>query len=284
MSEHLDGRPPPGGIHNSIVTAGDWTFCRMEHTRMGAVSIRDQPAPFHHLALPLDSTPSMGIRLEGRVMKPDFGSDEILAVEANADGHVWWDDTFESACFYFMPDAIGAALGRPVSRGHQQVHTTASLKSPIITHLLRALHADAVAGQPHGRIVGDGLFTALAAQFVDRNRLLEGPSGADWRIQRALDYIHAHLAEEIDLVTIAAASATSPYHLSRCFRAAVGCTIWRYVLQQRARLAANLMRQSELSLTQIAFASGFETYSSFVAAVRQEYSMTPGDLRRVRLN
>ncbi len=273
-------QPPPGPTPHRLLASADWTFCRMEHTRIGPVRLVDQAAPFHHLALPLGpARPRLGLRVAGRWLRPGYAADEILAIEAGSDGHVWWDDPFESACFYFPPEAIGAALGRPVAEHDHHLRTTAGMKAPITVHLLKALHADAEAGQPHGRMVGDAIFSALAAQFVAPD-LSEGPSKADWRGRPAPDYIHAHLTEPMDLATIAAASGTSPFHLGRSFRTAVGVTIWRYVLQQRARRAETLIRTGDLSLTEVAWASGFETYPSFVSAMRKEFSTTPNALRR----
>jgi AraC family transcriptional regulator len=264
-----------------MVSVGQWSLCRMEHTVMGPVSFDGPPPPVHHLAMPLGpSRPRMTMSVGGRMLRPDFGVDEIIAIEAGSGGHGGWDDAFESACFYFQPDAIETALGRPVAPGEVILQTSTGLKAPIIVHLLQALRADAAAGQPHGLMVGDAIFSALAAQFVSTKPREDGLAAPDWRVQRALDYIHAHLTEPLDLNRIAVAAATSPYHLGRSFRAATGSTIWRYVLKQRARRAERLMQNDDLSLTQIGYASGFETYSSFVAAVREEFKATPMALRR----
>jgi len=268
-------------VNIDMVSVGQWSLCRMEHTVMGPVSFDGPAPPVHHLAMPLGaSRPRMAIAVDGRMHRPTFGVDEVIAIEAGSGGRGGWDDTFESACFYFQPDAIEAALGRPIARGEVTLHTSTGLKAPIVVHLLQALRADAEAGQPHGLMVGDAIFSALAAQFVSKKSKEDDLAAPDWRVQRALDYIHAYLAEPLDLNRIAAAAATSPYHLGRSFRAATGSTIWRYVLKQRARRAERLMQNDDLSLTQIAYAAGFETYSSFVAAVREEFKATPMALRR----
>lgn len=281
----LEAEPPvasPFGpdVRIDLLAVGQWSLCRMEHTVMGPLSFDGPPAPVHHLAMPLGlSRPRMTLSVEGHVQSPTFGRDEIIAIEAGSGGRGGWDDPFESACFYFPPDALAAALGRPIASNDMNLHTSTGLKAPIIVHLLRALRADATAGQPHGVMVGDAIFSALAAQFVSSHPREDNLVTPDWRVQRALDYIHAHLAEPIDLNVISVAAATSPYHLGRSFRAATGLTIWRYVLKQRARLAERLIREGSLSLTQVAYAAGFETYSSFVAAVRKEFGTTPIRLR-----
>lgn len=271
-------RVPPDMRH-LVSGRGDWTLCAMEHTRIGAIRFDDPGAPFHHLSLPLGGDlPRMGMQVDGRRYLAGWGRDTIGVIEAHAGGTTWWDGPFESACFYFTPQALATALGREVDDAHA-IRTTATRESPVIARLLRALHADAEAGQPHGTLVGDAIFTALAAQLVPGARTGAGARGADWRVRRALEYIHAHLAERLSIPAIAAAAATSPFHLSRAFRAALGWSIWRYVLRERARLAVTLMRDASLTLADVAQRSGFDTYAGFIAAVKREFGAAPAKLR-----
>lgn len=78
------------------------------------------------------------------------------------------------------------------------------------------------------------------------------------------------------IAQIARGAGTSPYHLNRAFRLAVGCSIWRYVLGARARYAMVLMGREDVSLARVARAAGFSTYPAFIAAMRHEYGCTPG--------
>ncbi len=152
----------------------------------------------------------------------------------------------------------------------------------MVVRLLRALHADAANGCPHGALVGDSLFAALAAQLVPSSTLAHDALVAtvgDRRVRRALEYIHAHLHGPMRVQEIADAAASSPFHLARCFRAALGCSLWHYVLRERARRAGVLMHRPGLSLAQVAGACGFETYASFVTAVRREFGVSPASLR-----
>lgn len=277
-------RQPPPGIGYELLGLGEWTHCTLDHTRIGPVWMEAPAAPFHHLSLPLGRAPRMQMRVDGRRHRPAFNPGEIQIIAAGESGTGGWDDPFESACFYFTPAALDAAVGLEGGEASRELHTTFGLHDPVAAHLMRALLADAQAGQPHGRLVGDAIFTALAAQLAPARLMARrdgpGPAAPDWRVRRAQDYIHDHLSGPLDLAAIAAAAGTSPFHLSRCFRAATGRSIWRYVLGERARLARSLMRDPALTLTDVAEASGFESYSSFVAAVRREFGLTPKALRR----
>lgn len=270
----------PPSMRRAVLCRGEWSLCAMDHSRLDPICIEDSGVPFHHLALPLGTRPRLGMHVDGHRQRAEFAPDAVIVVEAEAGATTWWDDPFESACFYFTPDALESAIGRDVGPGTHRIRTTPNLHMPIAVHLLRALYADAAAGQPHGSLIGDSIFVALAAQLTAGSPITTAPSRTDRRVRRALEYIHAHLTcEALSIPSIAAAAATSPFHLSRVFRTALGCPIWQYVLRERARHARILMRDASLSLVDVSMAAGFETYSSFASALRREFGCTPGALR-----
>jgi len=83
----------------------------------------------------------------------------------------------------------------------------------------------------------------------------------------------------MDVSSIAEAVETSPYHLSRIFRSALGCSIWQYVSRSRVQLALGLMKDPGLTLAQVAKLSGFESYSSFAATFKSVRGVSPAHFR-----
>lgn len=283
------GLPPsrltkiPPDFANLVLARGEWSYCAMEHSRIGAIALEDPGAPFHHIALPLDRTPLRfmlkmdGLRLHGR-----NAPDTVAMIEAGAAGVSQWDGVFESACLYFTDDALSHVLGLAERGGRPKIRTGIDQDAPVLARLLHALHLDAIDGQPHGALVGDAVFLVLAAHLATHRIALRARprNGEPWRVGNALAFIHSHLTEDLTIDQIAEAAATSPYYLNHAFRAAMGCSIWRYVLRERARHALVLMRREPLTLTEIALAAGFNTYPSFIAAARREFGQTPRNLRR----
>lgn len=274
----------PPALSTAVVRRADWSFCAMEHSRIGAIEFDAPGAAFHHVALPLERTPlRFGLHMDGRPQLGRNAPDMVTMIEAGAGGMARWDDIFESACFYFTDDALAEALGMEGGVVDHAVRTRVELHAPRLVRLLHALHSDAVAGQPHGSLVGDALFVTLASLLVKRGDHAALPrhgGGEICRVRRALEYIHANLTDRIDIAAIARAAATSPFYLNHAFRTAVGCSIWQYVLRERAKYGLVLMRETGASLTEIALSAGFETYASFISATRQAFGETPTRLRR----
>jgi AraC family transcriptional regulator len=164
-----------------------------------------------------------------------------------------------------------------------EIRPVVSVQSPTLCRLVRELHSDAVQGHPYGKGLGESIFVSMAALLVSDGRIvsqkLYREGIGDRRIRRTLDYIHAHLDKEIDVCSIAAAATTSPYHLSRTFRSAIGCSIWQYVSRSRVQLATGLMRDSRLTLAQVASMSGFESYSTFAATFKADRGVSPARYR-----
>lgn len=64
-------------------------------------------------------------------------------------------------------------------------------------------------------------------------------------------------------------------HLTRLFRAHTGVSINDWLQQQRIELAANLLKDTDLSITDIASHVGFESPSHFASIFRQHHSQPP---------
>ncbi|MEM7736793.1 MAG: AraC family transcriptional regulator [Deinococcota bacterium] len=95
------------------------------------------------------------------------------------------------------------------------------------------------------------------------------------RINRVIDYIEAHLADELVLDTLAGVANFSPYHFHRLFRALMGETLAQYVKRVRLEKAAHqLIHNPHKSITNIAFDCGFTSSASFARAFRDTFEVS----------
>ncbi len=154
-----------------------------------------------------------------------------------------------------------------------------------------ALLVQTIVNEIGGGILDDLLVNALnTALAVKVARHFRGPairplpagrlSGE--RLRRILDYIEAHLGSALSLNDLAAITCLSPYHFSRCFKQSIGVGPHRYVMGRRIERARRLLLQSDMTLTDIAAAVGFDSQSSFTARFGREVGVSPGQLRRER--
>lgn len=98
-------------------------------------------------------------------------------------------------------------------------------------------------------------------------------------IQRALDFIEAHLQRELTLERCAAAAGYSPYHFSRIFHSVTGLAPMDYVRKRRLACAAADIAAGTEPLVDIAMRWGFESTETFLRAFAAEHGITPGRYR-----
>jgi AraC-like DNA-binding protein len=98
-------------------------------------------------------------------------------------------------------------------------------------------------------------------------------------LQRVRDYIDEHLTENIELAALADITGLSRCYFARAFKQSVGTPPHYYLMQRRLERAQKLLAESNLSLAQIALASGFSDQSHFSRRFRLFFGMTPRAFR-----
>jgi AraC family transcriptional regulator len=93
-------------------------------------------------------------------------------------------------------------------------------------------------------------------------------------------FLAQNLAYDVDLNTIAAQASLSPYYFTRQFTAMIGMPPYRYLITLRIQRAAQLLRESDLTVTQILHRVGFHSPSHFTTTFRRHMGMSPTAYRR----
>ena len=99
-------------------------------------------------------------------------------------------------------------------------------------------------------------------------------------LRRARDHADRHYAEPVDLDTLAAVAGLSRYHFLRLFRATYGITPAAYVSQRRIERAQDLLRATNLTVTEVCHAVGFTSLGSFSARFLEVVGETPTAFQR----
>lgn len=94
------------------------------------------------------------------------------------------------------------------------------------------------------------------------------------RMLDIMHYLDDHLAEDLNIDTLAEKFYISRFHMMRRFREETGTTIHAYLSDHRLMLARNLIGQG-ISATDACFRCGFGSYSSFSRAYTKFFGTTP---------
>ena len=99
------------------------------------------------------------------------------------------------------------------------------------------------------------------------------------RLLRAKDRMDAASHEEWPVRRLARVSGVSEAHFARSFKEAFGVPPHRYLLTRRIERATALLRDTDLAVTEIAFATGWESLGTFGRTFRDVTGESPRELR-----
>lgn len=103
------------------------------------------------------------------------------------------------------------------------------------------------------------------------------------RVEKAIQFMSSHLAEDVNLEATARAAGFSPFHFHRLFTAITGETPQDFLIRLRMEKAANILVKSPaMSITEIAFACGYSSTSAFGRSFKRFYGIPAGEYARIR--
>ena len=148
-----------------------------------------------------------------------------------------------------------------------------------------ALKAELEAGYPCGRIYFDSLAVSVAARLLRCHSSVSREPGklpgrmSQRRLRHVLSYIEDNLGQGLSLRDVAAAAGVSVSHFKTLFRESVGLPLHQYVIRRRVERAKDLLGENKLSISQIAFETGFAHQSHLALHMRRLMGVSPKALR-----
>ena len=99
------------------------------------------------------------------------------------------------------------------------------------------------------------------------------------KLRRVFAFVPAHLADEINVNTLASIARLSRYHFSRVFARTVGMSPYAYVVVCRIEMAMTLLCDPDLTLSDIATLTGFKSVAQLSAMFRRQTGVSSSKYR-----
>ena len=161
-------------------------------------------------------------------------------------------------------------------------------KDETLEQLCYLMMAEAQSGNTGTRLYTDNMTRAIALHLLrsySTNSLkLPVSAGvlAGWRLNRVVDYMHAHIDQNLPLHQLAATAGLSPSHFARAFRAATGEPPHRYLVRLRVEKARHLLELTRLPIIDISLQCGFDQSTHFATMFRKCVGLSPRAYRAAR--
>jgi AraC-like DNA-binding protein len=100
------------------------------------------------------------------------------------------------------------------------------------------------------------------------------------RLKKMINFIHYHYVEDLNLEKIASVANISERECLRCFHKTIRISPMQYLLKYRVSVSAKMLKDTNLSISEICYQSGFENTSYFTKIFKRFMLYTPTIYRK----
>jgi transcriptional regulator GlxA family with amidase domain len=141
----------------------------------------------------------------------------------------------------------------------------------MMLELIQCHHGRELARQIADQFLHGGIRGASEGQ----RQVLLGAAVRNAVVQKAVQRMEATVEEPVSPARLAHELGVSQRQLERLSKRYLGCTPAKFHAQLRLQRARRMLRQTELSVAEIAIACGFVSLSHFAKAYRRQFSVSP---------
>jgi AraC family transcriptional regulator len=247
----------------------------------------------HVIAIQTQGVVQSERRLDGEFRRESLVAGDVCIVPANTRHWIRWrslrfaESTGEQNLLLisFEPTFLKQLDPEVIDPDRIEILPHFAKSDPLIYQLGRSLKIALENDSIGSRIYAESLSNALAAHLIhhysttarsiETIRCVSHP-----QTQQAIDYIDAHLTEDLSLAAIATSVGLSQFHLARIFKQTMGISLWQYVVQQRIDLAKRILTQLNLSIVEVSNYLGFSSQAQFTNFFRKHTGINPTQYRK----
>ncbi|MBK1840415.1 helix-turn-helix transcriptional regulator [Azospirillum sp. YIM B02556] len=137
-------------------------------------------------------------------------------------------------------------------------------------------------GDSSYQLYGDSLTAAIfAIAFESRETHRRSGALAPWQLNRVVEYMTRRLPRQVELQELASLVNLSQWHFARAFKASTGMSPYQWQLDARLKEARHLLLTTDLTIEDIAIATGFSDHMHLIRRFRSKTGMPPAAWRRM---
>ena len=251
---------------------------RVEHHRQPANCESECCFPNYLLSIHLGQPIQLERTIDGRRSSDYLVRGDIMITPPYLHRQLSWNADAEFLLLRLEPKLFTSY--ESVAPDRLQIVPQLKICDPLIQQIGLALKAELEIDGLSDRLYAESMATALAVHLLRHYSTRRQERACFGRLpshklQQAIDYIQAHLAEDLTLEAIATELDLSQHHFARLFKHSTGYSPYQYVIKCRIKRSQELMRQEQQNLTTIALKVGFASQSQFGRHFKRLTGVTP---------
>ena len=273
-------KPIANNLFTKVYPTG-LTGCGLVHTSYLAGEHREHSFRQHGIVVHLKPEQNSLRRLGGSLQKEDADVGDIAIIPTKINH---WQkvetEVAENIILTIEPEVISSIAHEVIDPDRVELIPTFAKSDPLIQHLAIDLKAN-LDSNNCDRLYAESLFNLLSthllrhyasSQFMPKDH---NDGLSTYKLKLAKNYINDNLEYPIKLNDIASLLGISQFYFSHLFKKSTGIAPYKYVIQQRVAKAKNLIKDSNLSLIEIAYECGFSSQSQMTQHFRKYIGITP---------
>lgn len=263
---------------------------RNRHTVRESV-IKPDKLTYHLITVYMGAPSRQQSILSGRNYNILQSAGNVAVISAATALRSWYDETEQDDIYLHLePNFIKRVAAESAELDPDKVEIVTSLdsRSPVIESMARLAFDELQRGDDATatNLYADSLANLLAIQLLRQysserlppeKRYVNGLTNR--KLALVLDLIESDLSEDLSLNILANAAGLSEYHFLRMFKQSTGYTPHQYVICQRIERAKELLKKTDMTVTEIAYLLGFSSSAHFTHHFRRKTGITPSEMR-----
>jgi AraC family transcriptional regulator len=246
-----------------------------------------RPEAAFSVLLQLRDSPVRELFIGGRsVYRGGYAARTTSIVDLEQEPTAYLESPFDAMHFYVSRAALNEITDEQGAPRIGTLSCERGVFNPTVWHLGEALLP--ALERPHeiGAMYAEQVLVASHTYFAMAFGGMRLPANsrrgglAPWQVRCATDLMIDRLGEDMSLAEPAAACGLSTGYFARAFRQSMGTPPYRWLLLQRVLRAKSLLRDADVSLTDVAAACGFADQSHFTRVFTSIVGASPGLWRK----
>lgn len=218
-----------------------------------------------------------------QIENPNIGDIAIIPAEVSH-----WHGTnqeVEGIVLVLEPTTLIQYAQELIDSDQVELIPTFAQPDPFIYGVALALKQELDSGNAGGLIYLESLFNAfiihLLRHYATKQHTFpnEQKGFTKQQLKQIVDYIQAHLTQNISLEDLAQLVNLSSYYFCRLFKQSMGVTPHQYIIHQRVKQAKQLLLNSNLTIVEVANLVGFANQSHLNYHFKRIMGATPRKIK-----
>lgn len=220
-------------------------------------------------------------KLGGRFRREQVVQGNILITPANVGSRAQWNGAGGVILLGFEPSVFAHAVYEAIDLDRVELLPHFSTPDPLVHQMGLAIKMALENHGPRSRLyvetMANALIVHLLQHYAAQRLVLRDYSGGlpKQKLQQVIDYVKAHLGQNLSLEELAALAQMSSHYFSQLFKQSAGITLHQYVIRCRIEQAQTLLQTGELTIAEVAKDVGFVDQSHLHRYFKRLLGITP---------